>query len=106
MLIEVTPVDTGWARANWVPSIGHSSNVPATFAGRTPTPGEVKAKEAEQAAGMAGVLGYKLGRGSVFISNNVTYITLLNDGSSPKAPKMFVQASIHRGLTAVERRFS
>jgi len=98
-LIRYTPVDTGWARANWVPSIGASSDSPATS---QPTPSLVASASSSQAAGQAGLLSYKLPRGSIFISNNVPYIGRLNDGSSAQAPAGFVQASIRRGISNTE----
>lgn len=96
-LVETTPVATGWARANWVPAIGSPlvtdlSGIPAT------TQGALSAK-GQQDAATAGLLGYKLGKGSVFISNNVPYIIPLNMGSSKKAPSGFVQRAIRKAVT-------
>ncbi len=93
-LVETTPVDTGWARANWVPAIGAPVIKDLTGAGRN-----VAAASAEQAAGQAGVLSYKLNRGKVFVSNNAPYITRLNDGHSRKAPAGFVQRAIRKAVT-------
>ena len=93
-LIEETPVDTGWARANWVPAIGAPVIKDLTGAERN-----VAAANGEQAAGQAKVLGYRLDRGRVFISNNVPYIMRLNDGHSRQAPAGFVQRSIRKAVT-------
>ncbi len=84
-----TPVDTGWARANWIPSMGAD-------AATTPkgTQESVGVAEAAVAAGLGSLLNYKLMFGSVFITNNVFYIISLNDGTSTQAPKGFVQAAI------------
>lgn len=98
-LIEDTPVDTGWARANWVPAIGASRASPAAS---QPTGAMVQTQAALQASGQVGLLSYKLSRGSVFISNNVPYINRLNDGSSTQAPSGFVQAAIRRGVQQTE----
>jgi len=98
-LIETTPVDTGWARANWVPAIGVS---PIGRATSDPDAGQVAAQQARQALGQAQVLSYQLGQGSVFISNNVPYIGRLNDGSSSQAPTGFIQAAIRRGVQRTE----
>lgn len=98
-LVETTPVDTGWARANWVPSIGASKRTPEV---RQPTSALVQGQAALQAAGQAGLLSYKIGAGSVFISNNVPYIGRLNDGSSTQAPTGFIQAAIRRGVAQTE----
>ena len=84
-----TPVDTGWARANWIAQIGS----PVTKA--VGSQENVAAAEGATQAGLGSLLAYKLRAGSVFITNNVPYILKLNDeGSSSQAPKGFVQAAI------------
>jgi hypothetical protein len=97
-LKNTTPVDTGWARANWLPSIG----VPATPIGnpisRVERSAVVGSAQGQQAAAEAGLLRYRLSSGSVFIRNNVPYIGSLNAGSSAKAPAGFVQAAIKQGV--------
>lgn len=93
---EDTPVDTGWAQANWVPAIGasHTGTV-GTKESVTPT-----AKE----EGIAKVLAtYKL-PAIVFVTNNVSYIERLNAGHSDQAPVGFVQIGILKGIQAVEKR--
>jgi hypothetical protein len=98
-LIETTPVDTGWARANWVPSIGQPviKNLPPS----KPDDSQVVAgAAAEQATATAGILAYKLKAGKVFVANNVPYIIALNDGSSSKAPAGFVQQAIAKAVTS------
>lgn len=99
-LIEDTPVDTGWARANWVPSIG---------APRRQTAGTRAAAEdgridlGPQTSGQLDVAAYKLGP-AIFVSNNVPYIERLNSGSSRQAPAAFVQAAILRAIRDTARR--
>ena len=98
-LVEATPVDTGWAQANWVPSVGKRSRRSArSFKGKTPS-ASVQAAAAKQSAGQAQALGYKLENGRVFVSNNVNYITRLNDGYSKQAPPGFVQSAIRKAVT-------
>jgi len=97
-----TPVDTGWARTNWVPGIG------------TPPTGTAGSREAAEAGildtsmqqrGLAEVAAaYKLNQGSIFISNNVPYIVLLNEGSSAQAPAGFVQNAIMKAIEIDSRR--
>ena len=98
-LIEDTPVRTGWARANWVPTIGRPFNVNV---GRGPGEDEnstqVNRANARQTRGQTELLGYRIEQGRIFISNNVPYIQALNAGSSDKAPAMFVQAGIQAGV--------
>lgn len=85
-----TPVDTGWARANWVPAIG------TRFEGTAGSRSAVSEGDAQ--AGIASVLAYKLAQGRVIISNNVPYIGGLNEGTSRQAPAAFVQAAIVKAV--------
>lgn len=94
-----TPVDTGWARANWVPNIGSpapAGNQPTTRAGRTSAIGSA---QGAQAAGEGAVAGYRVQQGNVHITNNVPYIVRLNEGHSQQAPAGFVQAAIAKAVT-------
>jgi hypothetical protein len=86
-----TPVDTGHARRNWVPSVGE------------PSTGEV-ADESAHAAGIAAVMAYKLGSGALWVSNGVPYIRALNYGHSQQAPAGFVEAAIDRAMSAVRAK--
>ncbi len=97
-LIEATPVDTGWARANWVPSIGQP--VLKDLSPTRPDDGQVVAGAVtEQQGAVAALIGYTLKMGRVFVTNNVPYILRLNDGSSTKAPIGFVQQAIAKAVT-------
>ena len=88
-LIESTPVDTGWAQANWITSVGAP-----VVADVSPT----GIPDQRYLIGTAQVLAYKLGP-PTYIVNNVPYIGRLNNGSSLKEPAGFVQRSIQKGLT-------
>ena len=90
-LIETTPVDTGWARNNWVPSIKEPIER-AVGTREEPVSGQQQVGIAEVAT------TYKLEDGPVYISNNVPYIGNLNDGSSKQAPTDFVFIAILRAL--------
>jgi hypothetical protein len=96
-LIESTPVDVGFARANWVPKIG--SPYEANLSGVNATSQSTANARNVQSAATAAITGYKLPAGSVFVSNNVSYITALNDGSSKQEPKGFVQRAIRKAVT-------
>ena len=94
-LIQTTPVDTGWARANWVPSVGKMQQT---------TVGSADAVSAvAQTAGLSSVIGYR--RGRVFITNNVPYIEALNAGHSPQQPAGFVERGIQKAVTVDLRGF-
>ena len=90
-----TPVDTGWARANWLATVSVSSK---DVAG---TAENVSAAVSEQQAGLGRLLAYRLAAGPVFISNNVPYILRLNEGSSAQAPAGFVQKAIQEAVTGL-----
>jgi len=93
-----TPVDTGWARANWIPVIGRPVSAPA---------GSREAvSQGEQQAGLAQVAaGYRARMGPVYISNAVPYIVRLNEGGSKQAPAGFVQAALFGAVGAAARGF-
>ncbi len=98
-----TPVDTGFARANWVPKIGER------FQGLAGTRAEAELGQvstAQQAEGEAELVSgiYDLARGVVHITNNVDYIRQLNAGSSAQAPAAFVQAAIADGIRRTVER--
>jgi hypothetical protein len=104
-LQEDTPRDTGWARSNWVPSIGAPVEDPALaqLRGRR-TPGQVSEAAARQIEASRSLLGYDLKMGPIFTTNNVPYIIPLNEGHSLQAGAAFVQRSVGRALQQREAR--
>ena len=96
-LIDGTPVDLGWARANWVMSIGRASD--DLIGGRD------SFDTGQQELGMAEVASrYRLADGPIFITNNVPYIEALNTGSSDQAPAGFIEAVIETEVDKANRR--
>lgn len=95
-LREDTPVDTGWARANWIPSVGEPALLDSHL--KDPNPGAVMAREQVHSAGLNAVLGWKVGDGPIFVTNNVPYIGALNNGHSAQAPAGFVQIALERAV--------
>ncbi len=95
-----TPVDTGFARANWVPSVGapHVGEAETVRVGRT-------VGSSEHAAGVADVLKFKLDDGSTWVCNSAAYIQALNYGHSKQAPAMFIEAAVDRAIATVQTRF-
>ena len=81
-LKETTPVDTGWARENWVPAIGRPYRANSPKPKTNPELG-AQTRRAKQAAGEIAVLAYKP-YDKVFVSNNVPYVPFL-DESHPDA---------------------
>lgn len=100
-----TPIDTGWASANWLPSIGQPKIVDGMPSNpkEGPTPGEVAARARMAADGQNDVLSWRLEDGPIFSTNNVPYILPLNDGHSPQSPRGFVQVAIEK---AVQQTYS
>ena len=98
-LVESTPVDTGWARANWVPRVGRPIEEPVG----APGAGGVAEAQGAAAAGVGSIFGYRLSRGAVFVTNNVPYIERLNEGHSAKEPAAFVQRCIRQAVQVVIR---
>lgn len=95
-LIRVTPVATGHARSNWVPSIGFpytevdGSREHVSHAAQTAGMGEIKS------LGRARDLHGRFIAREVYITNNVPYIRKLNDGSSSQAPSGFVHMAVEQ----------
>lgn len=103
-LIERTPVDTGWARANWVPQVGSPFLGNSQNYSREERLSDVGLQTGQQQTAIGGLFAYKIGRGAVFISNNVPYIGFLNDGSSQQAPSGFVTLAIVAGIRSLDSR--
>ena len=95
-LIGETPVRFGWARANWVPSIGDP------FAGPAGSPDDVD--QSAQVQGIAEVAAtYRLSDGPIWITNFVPYSGRLNEGYSRQAPAGFVDDAIDRNVDSVSQ---
>lgn len=93
-----TPIDTGWASANWVPSVGQEFVDTANDQVRDPTPAQVAARAQLAQQGVNDVLAWRNGDGPIFSTNNVPYIGALNNGHSGQSPRGFVQAAIEKGI--------
>lgn len=87
-LVNTTPVDTGRARANWLPTL----NIPANYSNASLTP---QSPEDVTKA-------FKI-TDTIYITNNLPYINRLNDGYSQKAPAGFVQMAIAKGKRILKR---
>ncbi len=92
-----TPVDTGWARANWVPSVGEPRYLDADT--RDPTPAQIATRGAVADKGVNDVLAWTPDKGALFSTNSVPYIGALNAGHSPQqAQPGFVGRAIERAV--------
>lgn len=99
-----TPVDTGRARANWQTQIGSAAGgVINSF------PSGSKGSTGAAAAGVAisqatqTMQKYRQGGVDVYISNNLPYIGMLNQGSSKQAPAGFIESAIMAGQRAIAK---
>lgn len=101
-LSETTPVDTGFARSNWVSTFGVER-----FEGTVGTKEGAEAGELDTGAFQVSLVRirneYTLEQGNINIINNVDYIRKLNEGSSTQAPAMFVERAFAAALAAAER---
>lgn len=87
-IVRRTPVDTGWARANWIPSINEPD---VRSPGSSPKDGESFPDASEAIAAVV-----QTGRvGDVFwLTNSVPYIRALEYGHSQQAPGGMVRLTI------------
>jgi len=91
-ITQGTPVDTGWARANWVPYYG------AAPKGKGKRKGDVAAANIKKQKNMIEVSKhYDIDKGvNIVVSNNVPYIRKLD--RSHKTHRGFVQRGIDAAL--------
>jgi len=96
-LVTTTPVDTGHASSNWVPSVGAPNR---GIVGSPASPDRASAQTA-----LAEIVAAGGTDGDLYISNNVPYINRLNAGSSDQAPAGFVETAVSVGLAIARRKF-
>lgn len=90
---EGTPIDTGWASANWWVSVG---TVPSDNDG---SKGDVASAQSKQSSGLADILTYEPSKGVIYITNNTPYINRLNNGWSQQSPAGFVDRAVQIEIT-------
>lgn len=95
-----TPVDTGWASANWIVSV----NSPVS--GSVADTGNVSGAKGVSEDSLANLMSMDLRNiSSIFITNRVSYIDLLNNGThSKKAIPMFVESAVQDGRTLLKSK--
>jgi len=100
-----TPIDTGWASANWIPYIGAPRSAPAGSRPNNAAHGANNASRFAQEAGSA-LVGTTFKHGTPMgVSNAVPYIVELNDvPTSKQAPRGFVQTAIHRTVREFRKK--
>lgn len=83
-----TPIDTGFARANWDASVGEAANRGTAGGDETPDPGAA----AERA--QLSILEWKPGAGVIRLSNAAAYILPLEFGHSRQAPQGMIRQAV------------
>ena len=100
-----TPVLTGKARGNWQPTVGEPSGAQLTrLAGVQQTGEEPTGSEKESIKGVCDQFMSDSGATMLYLSNNLPYIALLDQGSSAKAPAGIVHPAISASLDALKDR--
>jgi len=105
-LVVATPVDTGWARDNWIISVG--TRAPAIRVrdkgGRFISHRQARATGARAGRGspqvqaMGLLASYRLEHGPIMVDNRVDYLVYLAEGSSPQADHGWIEEAIGRAL--------
>ncbi len=107
-ILMLTPVDTGRARGNWQMDIGRwpsgaldvGKGKPGQSKNRKRRPNLRSGEKKQVASADRKLAGLKLGQ-SIFIGNNLPYITLLELGSSTQSPHGMVE----RAMNQISRQF-
>jgi hypothetical protein len=92
-VIPATPVDTGRARANWQTSIGAPIRDATTQVDQSGTSTITKGRS---------VVESRPAGSTIYITNNVPYIELLNQGYSRQAPANFVLIAIRAAIAGMQ----
>lgn len=99
-VVLATPVDTGRARGSWLVEIGRpaegTTDLPEGF-GANASISRARAK----LAGNDGKSSTLMPQRDVHITNNLPYITPLNEGHSKQAPIGFVEEAVAAGVKQV-----
>lgn len=105
LVVEATPVLTGHARANWIPSANEPDGsinpgvAGVDLTGEAQTAGEKSFVEEVVKQFMDNDSSTKL-----YLNNNLSYIRALDEGSSTKAPAGIVLPSILTALAVIRDR--
>jgi len=86
-LVNTTPVDTGRAKSNWIPSIGSP-----VYTTRPATDSLSVILQAQAVFEPDGLPEFPV----LYIANSLDYIASLNMGSSQQAPAGFVEMAVNR----------
>jgi hypothetical protein len=110
-LVDATPVDTGFAQANW--RVNLTKPAAGTLGQKEKRAAKAAAALTESQSERAVVMFDHKKHKQIVISNNVNYIGMvgadgkpgLNAGSSPKARPFFIQTAVYKTIAKVRRSF-
>lgn len=100
-LRDRTPVDTGWARANWTISVGGYKT--GTYGERPKKGTKGFPISGSDADSLVSLESFHVTTGTLWITNNVPYIQYLNEfgGSRCNMPGLFVESSLNAAVNIV-----
>lgn len=98
-LVFQTPVDTGLARSNWQTGVGFIPSSPVANRGAGAVVAEARAAARQFEQGNRREPGS--GPDTIYIVNNLDYISELNRGSSRQAAASFVERAVEAGARFV-----
>lgn len=87
-IVNMTPVDTGRAKINWIVSVGVADTR------QFPAPSSAGMADKVATSQAESVLARNRIPDKIIIQNNLPYIQRLNDGWSLQAPPAYIQAEI------------
>lgn len=105
-VVTGTPQDTGAAASNWLVSIDRPLlvTIPPYSPGKKLGKGFPGNTSAAIQQGKVAISSFNIKRNSaIFISNNLDYIGLLNDGRSKQAKPLFIQRAIQLAVLEVKK---
>ena len=106
-VVDTTKVDTGVARSNWRATISApaSGTIPAYAPGIKLGIGEGANASAAKAQQRQAIARFNAAKHvSIFITNNIPYIGVLNNGSPVHAPGNMVQLGIQTGRAILQAK--
>lgn len=102
-IVRRTPVDTGWARANWFMTVSFPDYTSQPAGPRQAYKGGGGGAQAQATARANRTIGEYQSLESLWIQNNTPYIAMLESGSSQQAPSGMVAVTLLEFARMVRR---
>ncbi len=104
-ILQRTPVLTGRARRNWFPSFNTPrGDTTEDVAGVRATGSPITGAEKSRIAGVVRNIEFGPLGGTIWVTNNLNYIGVLESGSSAKAPNGIMEGAILGALEEISSR--